>query len=72
MVPSIRSIRPTLIKQYAGCRLYDPAAGAYVTLDDLAVMVEDEADFTVVDAGSGIDVTSSLLEQIIGKRALHG
>jgi len=72
MVPSTRSIRPTLIKQYAGCRLYAPAAGGYVSLDDLAVMVEDGADFTVLDAGSSVDITSSILEQIIHKRALHG
>lgn len=64
MVPSIRPIRPTPIKQYAGCRRYDPAAGAYVTLDDLAVMAEDESDFT--------DIKSSILDQIIRKRALHG
>jgi polyhydroxyalkanoate synthesis repressor PhaR len=72
MVPPTPSIRPTLIKQYAGCRLYDPEVGAYMTLDDLAVMVEDEAGFTVLDASSGIDITSSILEQIIRKRALHG
>ena len=72
MVPSTPSLQPTLIKQYAGCRLYDPAARVHVTLDGLAVMVEDEARFTVLDAGSGIDVTSSILEQIIRKRALHG
>jgi polyhydroxyalkanoate synthesis regulator protein len=72
MVSSTPPIRPTLIKQYAGCRRDDPVAGAYVTLDDLAVMVKDEARFTVLDAGSGIDITSSLLEQIIRKRALHG
>jgi polyhydroxyalkanoate synthesis regulator protein len=71
MVPSTPSIRPTLIKQYAGCRLNDPAAGGYVTLDDLAVMVEDEADFTAVDAGSGIDITSSILQQITRKRVPH-
>jgi len=72
MVPSTRSIRPPLIKQYGGCRLYDPAARAYVTLDDLAVMVEDKADLAVLDAGNGTDITSSILEQIIRKRALHG
>jgi len=69
MVPSDRSIQ---IKQYAGRRLYHPAAGSYVTLDDLAVMVEDAADFTVRQAESGIDITSSILQQIIRKRALHG
>jgi polyhydroxyalkanoate synthesis regulator protein len=27
---------PLSIKRYAGTRLYDPAAGAYLTLDDLS------------------------------------
>ena len=69
MVPSDRSI---LIKQYAGRRFYHPAAGSYVTLDDLAVMVEDDEDFRVIEAENGIDITAALLEQIIRKRALHG
>ena len=69
MVPSIR---PVLIKQYAGRRFYRPAAGAYLTLDDLAGMVEDEEDFTVLEAESGVDITSTVLKQIIRKRALHG
>jgi polyhydroxyalkanoate synthesis repressor PhaR len=72
MVPSTRPTRPTLIKRYAGCRLYHPAACAYITLDDLAIMVEDGADFTVLDAGAGTDVTPSILKQMIHKRALHG
>ena len=72
MVPSVPSIRPVLIKQYAGRRLDQPAAGSYLPLDDLAVMVEDAADFTVRQAESGIDITSSILQQIIRKRALHG
>jgi len=72
MVPSASSIRSILIKQYAGRRFYHPAAGSYVTLDDLAVMVEDAADFTVREAESGIDITSSILQQIIRKRAPHG
>jgi polyhydroxyalkanoate synthesis repressor PhaR len=66
------SIRPVLIKRYAGRRLYQPAAGRYLTLDDLAVMVEDEEDFAVLEAGSGIDITPSILQQIIRKRAPHG
>ena len=72
MVPSVPSIRPVLIKQYAGRRLDQPAAGSYLPLDDLAVMVEDAADFTVRQAESGIDITSSILQQIIRERALHG
>ncbi len=72
MVPSVPSIRPIPIKQYAGRRLDRPAAGSYLPLDDLARMVEDEVDFITLDAESGIDITSSILQQIIGKRALHG
>ena len=72
MVPSVPSIRPVLIKQYAGRRLDQPAAGSYLPLDDLAGMVEDEADFITLDAERGIDITSSILQQIIRERALHG
>ena len=72
MVSSLPSTGPILIKQYAGRRLYHPAACAYVTLDDLAVMVEDARDFTVLAADSGTDITSSILQQIIRKRARHG
>ena len=60
------------IKRYAGRRLYHPAAGAYLTLDDLAAMVEDDEDFTVREAATGEDITPAILKQIIRKRALHG
>ncbi len=63
---------PVLIKRYAGSRLYHTAAGRYVTLDDLADMVEDEEDFAVREAPSGEDITPSILKLIIRKRALHG
>ena len=38
---------PLLVKRYAGKRLYDPAAAAYLTLDDLAQRVESDEDFIV-------------------------
>jgi polyhydroxyalkanoate synthesis repressor PhaR len=63
---------PVLIKRYGGGRLYDPAAAAYVTLDDLASMVEDDEDFVVMEAGTGEDVTRSMLNQIIVGRRRHG
>ena len=44
---------PLTIKRYAGKRLYNPAAGAYVTLDDLGRWIGDDADFTVTDAETG-------------------
>jgi polyhydroxyalkanoate synthesis regulator protein len=72
MVPSVPPIRPILIKQYAGRRLYHPAAGSYLTLDDVAAMVEDGKEFAVIEAESGTDITSSIRQHITRKRALHG
>ena len=69
MAPSAQSV---LIKLYGNRRLYRPDAGGYVTLDDLAAMVEDDEDFTVVEADSGTDITPSIRQLITRKRALHG
>jgi polyhydroxyalkanoate synthesis regulator protein len=60
------------IKQYDGRRLYRPDAGTYLTLDDLAVMVEEDEAFTVREAATGDDITPSILLKIIRRRALHG
>ena len=60
------------IKRYAGRRLYDPAAGGYVTLGDLAAMVEDDEDFVVTEAATGADITRFVLKQIIVERGNHG
>jgi polyhydroxyalkanoate synthesis repressor PhaR len=63
---------PLIVKRYAGQRLYDPAAGAYRTLADLALLVEDDEDFVVVEAETGADITRSVLKQIIVERRRHG
>ena len=63
---------PLIVKRYAGQRLYDPAAGAYLTLADLALLVEDDEDFVVVEAETGEDITRSVLKQIIVERRRHG
>lgn len=55
----------TIIKKYANRRLYNTGTSTYVTLEDLAVMVKREEEFTVVDAKSGEDITRSVLTQII-------
>jgi len=60
------------IKKYPNWRLYQPDAGRYVTLEELAFMVEDEEDFVVYEAETGEDVTPSILKQIIFERAKHG
>lgn len=56
---------PTTIKKYANRRLYNTGTSTYVTLEDLAVMVKKEEDFVVVDAKTGVDITRSVLTQII-------
>ncbi len=54
-----------VIKKYANRRLYNTESSAYVTLDDLAVMVRGDRDFVVYDAKTGDDLTHSVLTQII-------
>jgi polyhydroxyalkanoate synthesis repressor PhaR len=56
---------PITIKKYANRRLYNTATSSYVTLEHLAQMVKDGADFVVYDAKSGEDITRSVLTQII-------
>ncbi|AWI90159.1 polyhydroxyalkanoate synthesis repressor PhaR [Methylobacterium sp. DM1] len=55
----------TVIKKYANRRLYHTGTSTYVTLEDLATMVQNGEDFIVYDARSGDDITRSVLTQII-------
>ncbi|MEO6608919.1 MAG: polyhydroxyalkanoate synthesis repressor PhaR [Aestuariivirga sp.] len=55
----------TVIKKYANRRLYNTATSAYVTLDDLSLMVKEGSEFQVFDAKTGEDITRSVLTQII-------
>ncbi|TXN20560.1 MULTISPECIES: polyhydroxyalkanoate synthesis repressor PhaR [Methylobacterium] len=55
----------TVIKKYANRRLYHTGTSTYVTLEDLAGMVQSGEDFVVYDARSGDDITRSVLTQII-------
>jgi polyhydroxyalkanoate synthesis repressor PhaR len=66
------SLEPVTIKCYANQRLYNPVAGGYVTLEDLALMIEDEEEFVVREAATGADITGAILRQIIFERARHG
>jgi polyhydroxyalkanoate synthesis repressor PhaR len=66
------SARPVVIKRYGNRRLYHPEAAAYLTLDDVAAMVENDEDVVVLEAATGDDITPSILHQIIRQRALHG
>lgn len=51
--------QPVLVKRYAGRRLYGPAAGAYLTRNDLMTMAKNGVKFVVIDADTGDDLTSS-------------
>ena len=53
------------IKKYTNRRLYNTSTSSYVTLDHLAEMVKEGADFVVTDAKTGEDITRSVLTQII-------
>ncbi len=54
-----------LIKKYPNRRLYDTRTSAYITLADVKGFVLSGEGFKVVDARSGVDLTRSILLQII-------
>ncbi len=60
------------IKKYANRRLYNTATSSYVTLDHLAEMVKEGAEFVVTDAKTGEDITRSVLTQIIVDQEAKG
>jgi polyhydroxyalkanoate synthesis regulator protein len=57
-----------LIKRHAGRRLYDPQAACCVTVDDIAASVRPGQSVTIVDAGSGQDITRAVLADISAAR----
>ena len=61
-----------VIKKYANRRLYNTATSSYITLEQLARIVKDGADFVVHDARSGEDITRSVLTQIIVEEEAKG
>ena len=63
---------PVTIKKYANRRLYNTATSSYVTLEDLAKMIQDGGDFVVTDAKTGEDITRSVLTQIIVEQEQKG
>ena len=52
---------PIVIRRYARARLYHPAAGRYVSMDELRDWAARAMAFRVVDAETGEDVTRVLL-----------
>ncbi|MEW4447982.1 polyhydroxyalkanoate synthesis repressor PhaR [Qipengyuania sp. JC766] len=66
------SDEPITIKKYANRRLYNTGSSSYITLDDLAKMTREGAEFVVIDAKSGDDITGSILTQIIMEEEAGG
>lgn len=54
-----------IVKKYSNRRLYDTAKSRYITLEDLAVLIRQGTDVSVLDAHSGDDLTQQILTQII-------
>jgi len=61
----VQQAKPIVIRKYPNRRLYDTSSRRYVNLDDVAALVRQGADFQVVDAKTGEDLTRVILTQII-------
>ncbi len=54
-----------IIKRYQNRKLYDTDASCYVTLDEIADMIQQGEQITVVDNRNQKDITAATLTQII-------
>lgn len=54
-----------IIKRYQNRKLYDTDASCYVTLDEIAEMIQQGESVTVVDNRNQKDITAATLTQII-------
>lgn len=60
---------PVVIKKYGNRRLYDTTNSRYVNLDDIAALVRQGKQVSIVDAKTGQDLTRVTLTQIITEDA---
>jgi polyhydroxyalkanoate synthesis repressor PhaR len=54
-----------LIKRYANRKLYNTAISRYITLKDIAELIEQGEEVRVIDNETGEDITSIALSQIL-------
>ena len=54
-----------VVRKYGNRRLYRTDESRYVTLEELAQLVRDDVDFSVLDAKTGQDLTGLVLAQVI-------
>ena len=63
---------PRSIRRYENRKLYDAAAGRYVTLEDVGRVVAGGGEVEVVDQKTGEDLTSFTLAQVLLERVRTG
>ena len=63
---------PITIKGSGNGRLCNANVGSFVSLQDLADMVEDDDECIARDVKSGEGITTIVLKQIIAERVHHG
>lgn len=56
---------PRIIKKYQNRKLYDTQDSCYITLDEIAKLIQQGDDVTVIDNRTKNDVTSIILTQIL-------
>lgn len=54
-----------LIKRYSNRKLYDTQDKRYITLEQIANLVQNNEDIKVIDNGSGEDLTTVTLSQVL-------
>jgi polyhydroxyalkanoate synthesis repressor PhaR len=59
---------PRVIKKYPNRRLYDTVESRYITLSDVRRLVVERIDFVVVDKKNNVDITRSILLQVIAEQ----
>lgn len=55
------------IKKYANRKLYNVTTKRYVTMDDIADLVQSGEDITIVDNATGNDITQEIVSQLVGR-----
>jgi polyhydroxyalkanoate synthesis repressor PhaR len=61
-----------LIKKYSNRKLYDTYTRRYITLEDIARLVRDGGNVTVVQRDTGEDLTPVILSQIVAREERRG
>ncbi len=56
-----------IIKKYPNRRMYDTSKSKYVNLDFIKTLINDRSDFQIIDSKTEVDITKSVLLQIISE-----